>query len=212
MNKVKILVLLFICSLVWNCEPESKGTTTTDEAVIPTNLPAPIEDQDLGEVKQGLEVGAIKEACQLVTEEWLKRYIPGFQIQIREESEIKRLSRTSPDGNASACQCTAGGEKIAFVLGYKKSAGNLQYINTLLTEGLKKEDDFNIPPYQEVFNLGQKAAFSKYNGNLAWVTEGGLYLYMYIYPQSTETMKDHFNILYSVAPQISQMVKQYGGK
>lgn len=211
MNKIKILSLLFICALAWNCEPESKGTASVEE-VIPTNLPAPTEDQDLGEVKQGLEVGAIKEACQLVTEEWLKQNIPGFQIGDGSETEIKRLSRTSPDGNASACQCTVGGEKLAFVLGYKKSAGNLQYMNTLLTEGLIKEDDLNVPPYQEVYNLGQKAAFSKYNGNLAWVTEGGLYLYMYIYPQSTEMMKDHFNILYSVAPQISQMVKQYGGK
>jgi len=174
------------------------------------NLPAPLQDQDLGEVKQGLEVGAIKEACQLVSEEWLRQNIPGFQVG--EDIEIKRLSRTSPDGNASACQCTVGGEKLAFVLGYKKAAGNLQYINILLTEGMKKDDDFNVPPYQEVYNLGQKAAFSKYNGNLAWVTEGGVYLYMYMYPQSTETMKDHFNTLYSVAPQIGQLVKQHGAK
>lgn len=211
MNKIKILTLLLIGALAWNCEPESKVTGTDNEVPV-GNLPNPIDDKDLGEVKQGLEVGSIKEACQLVTEEWLKQNIPGFQIGSNAETEIKRLSRTSPDGNASACQCTVAGEKVAFVLGYKKAAGNLQYLNTLLTEGMKKEDDFNIPPYQEVFNLGQKAAFSKYNGNLAWVTEGGLYLYMYIYPQSTEMMKDHFNILYSVAPQISQIVKQYGGK
>ncbi|MEL6943812.1 MAG: hypothetical protein AAFO82_14215, partial [Bacteroidota bacterium] len=113
MNKIKILLLFAVCGFAWNCEQEAKNTNVKEEVLPPSNLPTPIDDQDLGEVAPGLEVGAIKEACQLVTERWLRKNIPGFQVG--EDIEIKRLSRTSPDGNASACQCTVGGEKIAFV-------------------------------------------------------------------------------------------------
>ncbi|MEM8527247.1 MAG: hypothetical protein AAGG68_21580 [Bacteroidota bacterium] len=212
MNKIKTLLFaISIAGFAWSCEQETKSVEVSDNTTESTsNLPAPTEDKDLGQVKQGLAVGAIKEACQLVSEDWLRAKIPGFQVA--EDVDIKRLSRTSPDGNASACQCTVGGEKRAFVIGYKKAAGNLQYINSLLTEGMKKDDDLNIPPYQEVRELGQRAAFSQHNGNLAWVTEDGLYLYMYMYPQSPATMKSHFNVLYSLAPEINQVVKQYGAK
>ena len=68
------------------------------------------------------------------------------------------MSRNSPDGNASACQCMSSSDAgaSAFVIGYRVSAGNMQYIQGLLDEGLKKDDARNIPPYDEVFNLGQK--------------------------------------------------------
>lgn len=216
MRIIRTFFFLAISATLWNCQPET-STTNKEEtpnvvAAVPEvgALPAPTSDKEgADDLQKSVAVGEIKEACQLISEAWVSKNIPGFQ-----SGTMKLISRTSPDGNASACQCieTSEGSKTVFVVGYRIAAGNVPYLQSLLTDGLKRENARNIPPYDEVRGLGQIAAFSKYNGNLVWVTESGLYLYMYMYPQGQELMKQHFNVLYEVAPQISAVVAKYGAK
>ncbi|MEM0994302.1 MAG: hypothetical protein AAF806_21195 [Bacteroidota bacterium] len=221
MSTSRTILFLALTLLLWNCQEDSNnnglsqqdevGTdvATTPDAATSNTLSAPTPDKD-GEtaLQASAATGQIKEACQLISEEWVRNSFPKFR-----DGDIKLISRTSPDGNASACQCMYSSEagSRAFVIGYRIAAGNMQYLQSILNQGLKKDDARDIPPYQEVYNLGQKAAFSKHNGNLAWVTEKGLYIYMYLYPQSAATMKPHFNMLYEVAPQIEALANQYSG-
>jgi len=211
MSKNGTLLLLLVSILLWNCKDEKAVQVVEETPAVETVNNEELPDAtDGGRVDSSLvkqaEFGAIKQACQLISREWVKKNIPGFQ-----NGDINLQNRTSPDGNASACQCSlvTEAEQKVFVVGYRISAGNLQYINNLITNGLDREDSYDIPPYKEVYELGQRAAFSQYNGNLAWVMDNGLYLYMLMYPQSKETMKGPFNTLYSVAPMISETVNKY---
>lgn len=197
---------------MWQCKEDKPINATEPTPTPPTeaSLPAPKEEKmGLDELQANAAIGQIKEACQLISEAWVVKNIPGF-----EDGDVKLVSRTSPDGNASACQCTktGGADKVAFVIGYRVSAGNMQYINGLMKDGLQRENAANIPPYLEVRGLGQRAAFSRANGNLAWVTDSGLYIYMYIYPLKEETMRPHFDLLYALAPEINEVVAKYGNK
>lgn len=217
-TNIKWTLLLFLFSSVFFWQCESDDPTDTNENITATNvsnakldtLPQALPDKKgETELRQDVVIGQIEEACQLITEDWVRQNIPGFGT-----GEINLISRTSPDGNASACQCTQADatKQVAFVIGYRISAGNMQYIESLMTQGMQRDEAANIPPYQEVYNLGKRAAFSRANGNLAWVADNGLYLYMYMYPQSAEMMKSHFNTLYSLAPQINEVVAKYATK
>lgn len=219
MNNLKWTLLLFLFSgvLLLQCKPEDTTDDGTDTVgstpfarvgldTLPQALP---DKKGEKELRQAVVVGQIEEACQLISENWVRQNISGFG-----EGEIKMISRTSPDGNASACQCTQSDDvkQTAFVIGYRISAGNMQFIDNLMKVGMQRDEASDIPPYQEVYNLGKRAAFSRANGNLAWVAENGLYIYMYMYPQSADLMKTHFNTLYSLAPEINEVVEKYATK
>ncbi|MEM9884815.1 MAG: hypothetical protein AAF849_02915 [Bacteroidota bacterium] len=218
MSKIRTILLLALLPFLWNCKKDTNnsadtqvGTSTTVQNIAPpTELSAPTGDKLGEEDLQALAAtGQIKEACQLVSADWIKANFPQFR-----DLELRLLSRTSPDGNASACQCVHSDEATntnAFVIGYRVSAGNMLYLQSLLDKGMEKDYAGDVPPYQEVRGLGQKAAFSRYNGNLAWVTEKGLYIYMYLYPQSQEKMKSQFNLLYEAAPQIDALANKFSG-
>jgi hypothetical protein len=210
-NIFPLLVLSCLVFLLLQCEENASNTidnnavaTSTPLDSLPTAIP---DDENVN--RDRVKVGQLKEACQLVSEDWIRQNIPGF-----EPDEIRMISRTSPDGIASACQCTQSTEtsEKAFVIGYRVSAGNMQFINTLMTEGMTRSDGTTVPPYQEVRGLGQRAAFSRANGNLAWVTDSGLYIYMHIFPKSADTMREHFDLLYALAPEINAVVAKYGNK
>lgn len=201
MKSLSLIGLLVLALLAVNCKPD--GGTNNDASLVASTtaeaLPAPLVEPEEDNAMRDFSAGKIKEACQLAPEAWLRKNIPGF-----EQGTIAYDSRPSPDGHASSCVCRLEQERKAFVIGYKKSAGNMLYLENLLKEGLKKDYGPNVPPYQEVPGIGQKAAFSQRNGNLAWVTETGVYVYMYLFPYDKSTVQKDYQLLRELAPGINQ--------
>lgn len=194
-----IYLISLLCIAVWSCKSE-KAKETTVSTEDSTTLSAPlIQPEDNPHPDRDGSVGEIKEACQLISEKWLQKNIPGFGSGV-----IKMISRSTPDNHSSACECRVENQRVAFVIGYKKNPTNLQTVSDLITKGQIKELSPSVPPFREIKGLGQKAAFSDNNGNLVWVTENDIYVYMYIFPPASSTMEAHFNILYKLANGINK--------
>lgn len=198
MRHITFGVGFFLTIVILSCQSEKKQDAAIAEASTELSVPL-VQPEENANPDRDLSVGEIKEACQLISEKWLQQHIPGF-----DQGKIILVSRATPDNHASACECRVENKKYAFVIGYKKNPANLQAVSDLISKGQIKEMSANVPPFKEVKGLGQKAAFSNRNGNLVWVSENGVYIYMYIFPPSASTMEEHFNILYKLAPAINQ--------
>lgn len=201
------ILLLLSLALLAACKNDSKSNVSTAQVTtdVVDTLPAPTVELDtaLGS-RSSYALGPIQEACQLATDDWLRRNLPGFQTGV-----IKRDSRPSPDGHASSCVFRLEGQKKAFVIGYIIEAGNMMNLQGLIERGRLQDGRPAVPPYLEVRGLGQAAAFSKVNGELTWVTETGVKVYMYLFPADPATMKDNFNILYTLAPEINDKINRF---
>ncbi len=145
-----------------------------------------------------ISVGTITNACQLVTEAEIRKRIPGFS----NVQEIRMTPRNSPDNHASACECNAMNEKKVFVIGYRKNPANLQYIDEIIAKGEFREYAPDIPPYQPVAGLGQKAAFNTKHGYLKWVGDNGVLVYTYVFPTTVQNVDTYQKVLYDFAQDI----------
>ncbi len=204
MRLFSCLIMLFV---MLSCQNE--GTTannSTKKAEISKELSEPIIEVEEPTTKdRDVTVGQIKEACQLISKDWLKKNIPGFN-----RGEIAMVSRTSPDAHASGCECRPKSAEEAFVIGYRKNPANMQYVQDLIRVGMLKQYGASVPPFRKVDGLGQVAAFSDVSGWLVWVSETGVQLYMYRFPADRTRMEEDFNLLYTLAPSIDDKMVKYG--
>lgn len=206
---MRVFSMVFVLFLIWGCQDNSTNdsTQTTAKAEMNEGLSEPIiEVEEAAVPDRDVTVGQIKEACQLISEEWLKKNIPGFN-----RGEIAMVSRTSPDAHASGCECRPKSTEEAFVIGYRKNPTNLKYVQDLIRVGMVKQYGAAVPPFRPVDGLGQIAAFSDVNGWLVWVNETGVQMYMYRFPSSRARMEDDFNLLYALAPALDEKMVKYGG-
>ena len=168
--------------------PVSEGTTSAVDGAEPS----------VTDSYRDITVGGVKSACDLITEAEIRKKIPGF-AKVR---ELKMTPRNSPDNHASACECRAMNENIAFVLGYRKNAANLQYIDQIIAEGEVREYAPNIPPYEPVEGLGMKAAFNRKHGYMKWVGENGVLVYAYVFPTTVQNVDVYEQVLYKLGEDI----------
>lgn len=173
-------------------------TTETPAGANPPPSTATPSSEDPTDAYRDITVGGIKSACDLISEAEIRRLIPGFA----DVQELKMTARNSPDNHASACECRAMNENIAFVIGYRKNPANLQYIDDIIEKGEFREYAANIPPYEPVQGLGQKAAFNTKHGYLKWVGNNGVLVYTYVFPTTIQTVDLYKEVLYKWAQDI----------
>ncbi len=187
--------------------PVTAAPTTSDTAPLTTSTPSKTttneentatEEAEPYDPDRDVTVGTIKNACQLISEEEMRRLVPGFA----NAKEIQMNPRNSPDNHASACECRAVGENKAVVIGYRKNPTNLQYIDEIIAKGEEREYAPNIPPYEPVSGLGQKAAFNTKHGYMKWVGDNGVLVYIYVFPTTVKTVDLYKQVLYKWAQTI----------
>lgn len=184
--------------------PATPDPTTTNTAAA-TSVPAETtteedtEETEAYDPDRDVTVGTIKNACELISEAEIRRLVPGFS----KAKEIQMNPRNSPDNHASACECRAVGENKAVVIGYRKNPANLQYIDDIIAKGEVREYAPNIPPYEPVKGLGQKAAFNTKHGYMKWVGDNGVLVYMYVFPTTVQTVDLYKEVLYKWAQDIN---------
>lgn len=206
--RLSSLIGLF-CALVLlgSCKNE-ENKAVNNSAKVEEGLPAPIGNiEENPNADRDVTIGMIQEACQLISQDWLRKNIPGFN-----KGELKLISRTAPDAHASGCECRPDGSQETFVIGYRKNAANLQYVKDLIRIGMIKQYGASVPPFRAVEGLGQLAAFSDVNGYLSWVTASGVYVYMYRFPTVKERMEEDFKLLYALAPEIDAKFAKFGNE
>ncbi len=177
---IRFCTLAFLFVFMIACGEENKEQQESINPILP--------QETVTDSYTDLSVGAIKNACDLLTEVDV-RTLPGFA----EVEDLYKKTRNSPDKHTSVCEFLAKSQGLVFVLSYHKSAGNSQLIDEFVTKG-----------YKRVEGIGQKAAFDRKKGYLKWVGENGVMVTAYIFPTKPQTVDAYYEALSALAKTIDK--------